>query len=192
MKKKLDLSMLLYSVLMTLLFIAEVRIPYHPGKISILLYSITPVKLLLCIFMVKRLDSRVNQGEPFGACIISLKILSCVFFVDFLANLIFTVPFPRSYESISYAFFIIISMVEFALNAFVILMYARALDAGSKASIWLWINIAIAFIYFIVFCKGYGQYEISDRWTAALVLLFIVREPLKIRIALLKNIVSNA
>lgn len=192
MKKKLDCGMLIYSVLMTLLFLAEFVIPYHPGKMSILLYSITPVKFLLCLYMINKLNHRIIQGEPFGTCKKFLVILACVFVLDFLVNLIFTIPFPRSYEAASYAFFMIISMIEFALNAFVIWHYSRTINATSEAKLWLWINIAITIVFFIIFCKTYSEYEIGDKWTNAVLLLFLCREPLKIRIGLLREKVSAA
>ncbi|WP_408072025.1 hypothetical protein [Butyrivibrio sp. JL13D10] len=285
MKNKRDLNILFYGLLMTALFLVEVIVPYRQGLVSIFLYALTPMKFLLCLYMVWHLGHRNKIGNDLGEhenlpeefadhfekhenlpeehadhfekhenrseghadlfekhenlseehadhfkeyenrseghadhfkeyenrseghmehseehpnfpkeydtgvakCRNILSILSVVLLVDFLVNIVFTIPFPATYIEPSYIFFISISIVEFVLNALVFYYYAGSFVSGIGTSKrWFWINAAITVIFCLLFLLTYSENEISDSFAVVLFFLFIIREPMKLRIALLK------
>ena len=179
--------MLIYSVLMALLFVVEAYVPYKHGLVSYLLYAITPVKYLLCRYMVMYFDGRIRNGEKFKACRYVISILSYILLMDFAMNLLCTIPFPRRYETESYIFFYCISLLEFVLNALAIWFYSRAYDAYYASRAWFVINLCMTFIIIVIFFKSFGENLFNDVWLHFLNIFIIIREPLKIRIGLLRK-----
>ena len=186
MKKKRDLTMLLYAVIMTLLFLIEWFVTYKSGMVSYMLYAITPVRFFICRYMVHYFCKRMAGGEDFHACIRDFQIMSFVYAMDFLVNLVLTVPFPRSFIMESYVFFAGITILEFALNAYVLWEYSRFYE-WSNSTWWFLINLIMTAMYIMIAVKNLGEYEISDIYTFFLFILFLFREPLKISITLLKE-----
>ena len=176
MKRIVRNKILVYAALMLFSFIIEWNITYHSGIVSMFLYLITPLRFLLCRYMVRYLDKMVKEEKKkeLSKCSIAFSVLSVVFVLDFIGNLIYTVPFPRTFLYQTYGFFIGISILEFVLSSFCILLYHMSSQVFSAW--WIILNVAITIGLVTVFVQSFGGNYVSEFWLKVACLGFVFRE----------------
>ena len=185
MKNLFKHKLFLYGVLISLLFAIEWYVPYRAGVVSFLLYMITPLRILLCLYMRSYFDTRVRQGEKWFSEYQKLfTVIAVVYLLDLLLNLLLTIPFPKSGHKTIYIVFLCITYFEFFLNAFVYLEYVLLLGKDFKFAkgIWLFTHLVMTIIFIYLFSASFTCHYIDENWYKVLVLMFLIREPLKLRI----------
>ncbi|WP_026652780.1 hypothetical protein [Butyrivibrio proteoclasticus] len=185
----INTKMVIYGFIMTILVLLEFFIPYRKGLHNYLLYSIVALRFLLCGFMTFALDKEIDNGKDLRACRNTFEALSMVFLFDFACNFLFQIRFPVSYAKESYKFFLVLSIVEFAISSLAYYFFIPERgkeEKGHKAAIaWALFNIFIVsfFVYEFVRSMGFKNFHLSSFYIFYTIFVLFIREPIKYNLA---------
>lgn len=179
-KTTIDKKMIYYSFLMIFIFIIEMAVPYRRGIVSIFLYALTPIRVLICKYMAYSFDRENASSRDFKACIKAFEILTWIFMIDFLGNLVLTVPFPRHMVMHSFYFFMITMILEYVVSSIAYYYYyvsSKIDKSDGMPRVWSILNIIITILLIVAFAKLIaGENDTSGMLIFWSIILFLIRE----------------
>ncbi len=175
---RMNHRMTIYCIIMALLVAVEYCTRYSQGIKSILLYSVTPLKFLLCRYMVRCFDIQLRQGLDYGHCKRSFAVLSWLFALDFIGNLVFTVPFPVRHVMASYAFFMGLAVVEFTVSSHCIIRFLPEYGNVGIYSVWVMLNLILGVLTSWAFIYSFTNHFFAKWVMQGLFALLFLREVL--------------
>ena len=169
MIKKLGISfkMLIYAILMPALVITQFCLDNRAGLPNVIFYLTGVLQILLCRYISKALDEEIRKGVHLEMSKMSFDLLTVIFVVDFIANIVFMIPFPVRHTLLMYYFFMGITVLELVVSSFGILLYIPESRTGV-----LWIVINLFVIFEIIMAISGHE---SSRTVFVIALLFLIR-----------------
>ena len=141
----LTIKMLAYIILMPAFFITQFCLENRTGLHNYIFYLIGMLQILLCRYISRSLENEIRMGVRLEKSKLCFDLLTIVFVVDFIANIVFMVPFPTRYVMEMYYFFLLISVIELIISSLGILFYMPGLNESLVDIGYVFISLLAAF-----------------------------------------------